>query len=571
MSFCPNCGAQLSDNAKFCTSCGEKIRTAEPAPSAPQQMRPQGAVSPAAPVPPQQPYYGTPVNNYNYAPAQEPPKKKGKGLIIGAAAAVGVCAIGGGAFFLLRGKVGMTPSQEFLKYQYDALFKDSMGDLEKNLDLLGSGKFSSDMTISADVQSDNAFMGSMVTAVTKDSSIGLKVDASGSSVLANVDLNLMGSPVLDGIFTYDGGTVGFYLPALDDTYYTADLSAMLQKQGMDVDLSKVSIPEFSGAEWTEIATDYAGIICSAVNDDNVTKEKKTDFTLERLEADYTGTVYTCDPTAEDIQKMLEDLADHLEEDEKLKEAVCNIADPEVVNMFARASGNTGFDFESELDEQLKKAAQELRDGAEEAGKELDEQEFTWTLSVAEDRAKEIRFANKDGVLLVIEMDGDPEKEYSQAVWSEMTEDIDTVSSYTKDGSMYTGDATTKTTEGDVKVTFEYDKEKKSVFGSNYGTYDVTMDALSGTTVHFEVAESENGGADHILRMDNLSSLSEGYVSSGTLTINATESSTAEAPASSVRTQDITNWSTDQLEALLENMARSLEQNVVPNITQAIGF
>lgn len=575
MRFCPNCGSQVDDNAKFCTGCGEKLMQPAPAPqpqqpqyrqNVPQQPQQQYGQN----VPPQAPVYGTPVNNYDYGQMQEPPKKKGKGLLIGAAAALGVCAVGGGAFLALRG-LGASPAQEFLLYQKEALVDQSMKQMEENLDRLGSGKFTSDMTLSADVSSDNGLVGSMVTGMTKDSSVGLKLDASGSEIILNADLNLMGSPVLDGVITYNAGTAGFYIPALDDTYYTADLSKMMQKNGIDVDLSKVKLPEFTGKEWTDILTDYTAIVCSAVNDDNVTLEKKEDFTLEKLEADFTGNVYTWQPTEEDIQEMLEKLADHIDEDEKLRESIYKVADPEVVDMFARASGEDSFSFETFLDEQLKNAAQQIRDNAADTGKELVENEFTWTLYVADKKAKMIKIATKDGAGLIIEMDGDKEKDYSVAVWSEMSSDIDVRTSYTKDGSVYTGESTTTSSEGNVKTTFAIDESKKSVFGTPYGTYDIEMDALQGTGIHFEVAESENGGADHIISMNNLSSLSEGYVSSGTITLNATETTTAELPPSSAKTQDITDWDVNQLEDLFTKLGQSLEQNVLPNLTQAIGF
>ena len=588
MRFCPNCGAQLPDSAKFCTTCGEKLApmaAAQPAEQQPQYQEPQYQEPQyqqsqyqepqyqqyQGQQPGQPPFYGTPVGDYQYGQAPEPKKKKGKGLIIGAAALVGACAVGGGAFFLLRSKIAASPSEEFLRYHREVILNETLDQMEEGLDLLGKGKFSSDMTVSAEVDAEGGMVGGMISSMTKDSSIGVKVDAAGSKILVNADLNLMGSPILDGIFTYDAGKMGFYIPALDDTYYTADVTALLQKNGVDVDLSKVSIPEFTGAEWRAIADDYIGIFCSAVTDDNITKETKQDFTLERLGGDFTGTVYTWDPTAEDIQKMLEAFADHLEEDEDLKNAVFKVANPEVVDMFMAASGDSSFSFEEELDRQLKETAADIRDNAEEAGKDLEESEFVWTLSVADNAAKEIRLSNKNGTLIVFEFDGDKEKEFSTAIYTEASDGIDTVGHYTKDGSVYKGETTSKTSEGDMKVTFEYDKDKKSVFGMNYGTYDINMDALMGSTVSVEVSESENGGVDHIFRMDNLSGISEGYVNSGSLTLNATDSSTAKEPASSVRTQDITDWSPSQLEQLFEKMGQSMEYNVLPNITSAIGF
>ena len=40
MKYCPNCGAQLSDNANFCGSCGTRISAAQP------QAQPQPSEEP---------------------------------------------------------------------------------------------------------------------------------------------------------------------------------------------------------------------------------------------------------------------------------------------------------------------------------------------------------------------------------------------------------------------------------------------------------------------------------------------------------------------------------------------
>lgn len=42
MKYCPNCGAQLSDNANFCGSCGTRIGASQPQP----QSQPQPSEQP---------------------------------------------------------------------------------------------------------------------------------------------------------------------------------------------------------------------------------------------------------------------------------------------------------------------------------------------------------------------------------------------------------------------------------------------------------------------------------------------------------------------------------------------
>ncbi|MBR3992178.1 MAG: zinc ribbon domain-containing protein [Clostridia bacterium] len=50
--FCPNCGAQVDDNAPFCPNCGAKQAAAQAAPQqvAPQQAAPQQVAPPKQPV-----------------------------------------------------------------------------------------------------------------------------------------------------------------------------------------------------------------------------------------------------------------------------------------------------------------------------------------------------------------------------------------------------------------------------------------------------------------------------------------------------------------------------------------
>ena len=143
MKFCPNCGAQLSDDTKFCFDCGQKIEVAAPAAPVEEVIAPQqpvvepetytyqapvqeaapqtgaytygGAASQSYEAPqqsyeaPQQSYeapqqsYTAPQQNFNYSSASSQPQpgfsfganngssapKKGKaGLVIGAIAGV---------------------------------------------------------------------------------------------------------------------------------------------------------------------------------------------------------------------------------------------------------------------------------------------------------------------------------------------------------------------------------------------------------------------------------------------------------------------------------------------------
>ena len=65
MKFCPNCGAQLADESKFCMECGQKIEAAPAAPAPEMSYAPVPEMS-YAPVQPEVPSYAP----QDYAPVQ---------------------------------------------------------------------------------------------------------------------------------------------------------------------------------------------------------------------------------------------------------------------------------------------------------------------------------------------------------------------------------------------------------------------------------------------------------------------------------------------------------------------
>ena len=131
--FCKNCGSELAENALFCENCGTKVledtpaapaAPAEPVPTAwPEEtVAPAEAASfaePAQEIPAYEaPMYGVP-QGASYA---EPPKKKGKGKLIGIIAAVVVILL---ALIIFAGGGGSSSSDpiigdwEMTTYQAD--------------------------------------------------------------------------------------------------------------------------------------------------------------------------------------------------------------------------------------------------------------------------------------------------------------------------------------------------------------------------------------------------------------------------------------------------------------------
>ena len=98
--FCPRCGKQQPDGAKFCTNCGAPLAAPE---SAGQTMRQPVAQQPApAPAP-------APARAAAPAPTPEPDKKPGRGGGIGVAIACAVIVIAAAVavyFILFAGNSG---------------------------------------------------------------------------------------------------------------------------------------------------------------------------------------------------------------------------------------------------------------------------------------------------------------------------------------------------------------------------------------------------------------------------------------------------------------------------------
>jgi uncharacterized protein YxeA len=84
MSFCPNCGRQVSDDASFCPSCGATIKPAAAGGAAPQTPPVTPPVQPPGPPvgaqpPYTQPPFGVPPSSVPGVQPPPPVRKKGSG------------------------------------------------------------------------------------------------------------------------------------------------------------------------------------------------------------------------------------------------------------------------------------------------------------------------------------------------------------------------------------------------------------------------------------------------------------------------------------------------------------
>lgn len=529
-SFCSYCGERLPAGSTFCPNCGTVIQASASGAKGFGRKNPGGGgVKPVL------------------------AGKPNKGVLIAAvAAAAVVVAI---AAFILLPKLFHSPAKTFVSVQEETLLAPLLSAMEREMDTYGSGKFSTDITVtgSADMELINRYL--------SDSSLALKVDMSESDLLLNGDLVMMGSPVFSGTVTYEKGRLGVYLPEFDDSYYTMDLSAVMERWAGadDVDLSDLKVPEFSGKEWRALSQTYLDLVYTVVNRKNVEVEKREDFRLSMLGESCTGTIYTFRPTQEDVQAMLEKLADHLEKDQELRKLIAKVINSQSLQ---NAIGSTyGYDSLDEyLESALLEAADSLRENAEDLGAEVERSGFTWELYMEGKELRMVRInSSYDGDSLVFEREGTESKKCEQVLYlatSYGETEVYFRNEYSKKGKVYDGELSFDDGYGDsCNVRYNMDTGKLSVLGVPYGSYDLRIPD-EDVVVKLEVSDGKSGSTDH-----QFSVYGDGYAFGQNFSrVNATVNTTnrSSAKKSGKKATDITNYTDQELEELLYGLSNRIE-------------
>lgn len=567
MKKCPVCGNPMADDELFCASCGAKWE--EPAPAT--DPTPADGSAPADSFCPN---CGGRVSagtvfcpncgaNLNGGPK---PKKPFNAKPIGIAVA-GVAAVAAIVLVVnLLGGLFASPAKKFVAAQTKLLQEGVLAPVAAVADNYNKAAkgFSGDLIFTADCDDPS------VSEVLDGTELVLKVDTTIKSALINGELTLMGEPVLSGAVTYDKGKIGFCLPEADENYYVMSLESLAELMGMDPDYfeeaSKAETPKLPTAELNKVYKAYLDIITGVVTEENTEKSEKKSIKLEELGEKVDGELYVFKPEAEDIEDMLNKLADRLEEDEDLRKLVADYVDDNRETLEA-AFSETGYDLddlEDDLDEALKELAEEIRNSAEDAGKALEELDFTWKLGISKGKVclERIEMKNGGGAMVmayestgeqsVFYVEEDGEKEFTARMERKekggMLEGYIAVTSR----SYYYGDYI----EDTVRLDFEdVNLKKTSALGLPYGVF--TLEA-EGQRVELEVAKGEDGGTDHTLRLpDDFYMDDVGYVDGLEFTLNTSDKkSTAAKPRG--KAVDISDYDEEELAELINDISAELE-------------
>ena len=382
MRNCPNCGNAVQDGCLFCTHCGEKLEERPVGEGTPVQE----AMGGEAPV----------QNSVNAAQAasggaasQETKEKKGGKpyFLIGAAAVfiavlVGVLVLGK---TVLSMGLFLSPKQKFLKYQAD-YFNEKLNDLDK-LEIFPLTKKNITFTISGEVRGNKE-----VAKYLEDSSIVMKTKTNPEkgSYQASLLFNLMGEDVLDAYGEYGDGKLGLAFPSLEKKFYQGELQSILSNTYDE----EIELPHFSKKKENrklaeKLFKKYGSLISEYFTEENFTVEKGSFKTLvygvsTNEEKEFKGTVYTFQPSAEDLQNFLEKFADKLEKDEDCAKFLIQSGIGSVI--LDHIYSENVFFTESNLSDY----ADWLRENAEELAEELEEKHIKWVLTMEGNQVQRIQ-------------------------------------------------------------------------------------------------------------------------------------------------------------------------------------
>ena len=382
MRNCPNCGNAVQDGCLFCTHCGEKLEERPVGEGMPAQEAMGGEAPVHSSVNPVQGASGG-------AASQETKEKKGGKpyYLIGVAAVF--IAVLAGIFVLGKTVLSMglflSPKQKFLKYQAD-YFNEKLKNVEA-LEIFPLTKKNITFTISGEVRGNKE-----VAKYLEDSSIVMKTKTNPEkgSYQASLLFNLMGEDVLDAYGEYGDGKLGFAFPSLEKKFYQGELQSILSNSYDE----EIELPNFNKKKENrklaeKLFKKYGSLISEYFTEENFTVEKGSFKTLvygvsTNEEKEFKGTVYTFQPSAEDLQNFLEKFADKLEKDEDCAKFLIQSGIGSVI--LDHIYSENVFFTESNLSDY----ADWLRENAEELAEELEEKHIKWVLTMEGNQVQRIQ-------------------------------------------------------------------------------------------------------------------------------------------------------------------------------------
>ena len=558
MRNCPNCGNAVQDGCLFCTHCGEKL---EEHPVG-EGMPVQEAMGGEAPV----------QNSVNAeqaasggAASQETKEKKGGKpyFFIGLMAVLILVLVG--VFVLGKTILSMglflSPKQKFLKYQAD-YFNEKLNDLDK-LEIFPLTKKNITFTISGEVRGNKE-----VAKYLEDSSIVMKTKTNPEkgSYQASLLFNLMGEDVLDAYGEYADGKLGLAFPSLEKKFYQGELQSILSNSYDE----EIELPNFNKKKENrklaeKLFKKYGSLLAEFFTEENFTVEKGS-FNIE--EKEIKETVYTFQPSAEDLQNFLEKFADELEKDEDCAKFLIQSGIGSAI--LSHIYSENVFFTESNLSDYV----DWIRENVEELAEELEEKHIKWVLTMEGKEVREIQVGSDvedDG-----EIDGEEDETFLDCIsirYEKNSKEYFYVNPYrsmpilefsnvytdkgkTLDGYFYFRSSALPISQLSDGIIYSVEKGKKDkILSLPYGEYDFSSALSYGLRGKMTVTAGKKNSTDYEIKISGLDTDDLSGIKSFSIHVNAKEGADLSRPKG--KTVDISDYTLDEVNELGEAFSEEL--------------
>lgn len=576
MKYCSNCGESLAPNTTNCPNCHQPVNSTEnvdiPSIQATEISSENGAeeevssvqegsnnetspvseeISSEQPSAKDEASVGTSSQTIPQAPMSIPvggdssnsgsTKKKSNTMVIAIVAILVLCIGGFAATKLFSGGGVDNP---FLNYQAQFVVNRLQPLMDASISK--DGTFSSDMTLTAKASGIPE-----AEVLLEDSSLVIKMDSSNDHLLSNLALNLKGTPLFNAAFHIDKDQLGFHFPEGDGNYYVGNTEKLLDAlTDGEIQNADQLFGGMSQEDLNLFLQEWLRIVDTAFTKENMTVEDK-EVELEELGETFQGKVYTFKPKQEDVERAFVAFADTLEKNEKFRQTIVKFSASQYYNM---SSDMDALKAEEDLLDLAKKIKE---DPASYVG-DFSEDDFEWSIAVEKEAVRKITFMVEDEGL-IYEATAPAEKgEFNEKLYFlTMDDSIEFMYSndYSKDGLKYEGTMGFEV-PGQANFLIDYDvdlSQKYLLFP--LGTYAFSIPETPYLTMNMEVAAGENDSIDHNFTA-SLMFFGEQKVE---LNLNATKKSTATKP--DVASEDISDYSKEEISALLEENLSILSEGI----------
>ena len=602
MRYCSKCGEPLKDEAVFCPICGNKVVMPE-AEEAPAEINEAPAEAYEAPAE----AYEAPAEAYETPAAPKKRKKGGKVALIVALVAVGLVAlllIAGALLYFTGAYAKLLPAsrlklglaeKEYVERALDDFFENYNEATERSENF----EMKADLDVTADIElSDNVSMFSeamIISTLLEKTALKVKLDLNDEHSNILCEAYFSNNPVLDARIIRTKDLIGLYVPLLDSKYYTATpetLAALIkdaaEQSGSDisetipdVDADALSFERLDEQKIRKETMDILKIMSGLSTKQNTEITRDHALTVAG-KFDEKGVLYTITPSAEEYEKVINELADYLDKDG------CYIAElaNKYYSLIQTAAANSTPDPVIGKKDRAENISELLRENAKETAENLAEQNTKIEVFMAGNEILSQAVVYDYGKLVYDEVTrSNTEYKYLLA------DDIDSgtvklilennISDKNKLVGRFTADVESYTPAefggmGNSKFVLDYnfDKTKTSSIGSYPGTavasyngeeiVSVTVTPVGDNMKHTLIIDFDALSMfDDIYAFDDIS---DGFdVSKLTLIVLASEGTGVEAPTG-VEPTDISNYSTEELEQIVTDMFEKLSSQLINILT-----